>query len=168
MIKLPYFELEPYHIAGVIWVFIVGLRNILNHQIEDAFNDKKSKTNTFIQHRDINKLKLNIVRFLIPIEVLSFVLAFTFSSSLRILVIVIFIVYFMLYFFKRKKDFILSGKLSISNFYQFLHTRILNEFYERWMGLILLILTLYFTQNIGFLVVIAIHLFLFNRIIFTK
>lgn len=168
MIKLPQFAVEPYHIIGIIWVFIVGFRNILNHQIEDLDNDKKSNTITFIQNFDLNTIKLNIVRFLIPLEILSFILAFTFSSSLKILLVVIFTGYSFLYFMKRKKEIIEDNSINLNGLYKFLNDRILNEYYERWMGLLLLILSLFFTQNIGFLAVIAIHLLVFNRIIFTK
>jgi len=168
LVKQDHFIFETFHLTGIIWIFLVGFRNILKHQIEDFNFDKISTTNTLIQSINIAKIKRFTVTALIPLEILFFLLSLILADDLYLNVFMLFVIYSGLYFFKRKHELIKEQKVQLTGLFNFLNERILNEFYERWLGLIILLLALLVSGNSSFLVILFFHLLLFHRILLAR
>ncbi|CAL2102824.1 conserved membrane protein of unknown function [Tenacibaculum sp. 190130A14a] len=90
------FFLQLEYILFIFWVFMFGVRGILNHQYADLKNDIKSNTNTFVKTSS-KRGKQILQKVLLPIEVFSFisllVLTAPFSDA-----IIAFTIYLLLLF----------------------------------------------------------------------
>lgn len=125
----------------VFWLLIFGVRNILLHQLEDYINDKNTNTTTFATTFGLAHTK-RIIRYIIFFEIIYFCFLIYSLPEINIIIIIIYIIYIFLLF-------LMSSKFS----FYFLNERVLNEFYEIHLPLILLILyTLQQPKFIYFLV----------------
>jgi hypothetical protein len=168
LIKQPHLDVQLFFLPGFFWIFLFGFRNILKHQIEDVHHDKISKTNTLIQGRDIAKMKNFAIYLLIPLELIFFVFTIIAASPLYLNILGIYLTYIFLYVFKRRKELTINGKIQQSALFNFLNERILNEFYERWLGILILLIMIIASQNYFLLVLLTFHLLLFHRVILAK
>ncbi len=55
-------------VIGSLWMLMVGLRNILAHQLDDFGNDAQSGFRTFVHRFDGQKMQNFILWFILPIE----------------------------------------------------------------------------------------------------
>ncbi len=168
LIKNPLFNLEFCHITGVLWVFLTGTRNILKHQIEDFDNDQKSNTKTLLQSMNLNRVRKNVVTILIPLEISLFIITLIAINQLNIILVGIFLIYTTLYFIKRKDEIWKNSIIDINSLFYFLAERVLNEFYERWLGLLTIIIFIIYFNEINYLAILAFHVLLFHRILLAK
>lgn len=92
-----FFKFE--YVIFIIWIFLFGIRGILNHQYTDLENDKKSNTNTFVKTSSESTKKI-IQKTLLPIELITFsILLFLTVNMYSILVSILI---YLLLFFGRK------------------------------------------------------------------
>ncbi|HRH58638.1 MAG TPA: UbiA family prenyltransferase [Chitinophagales bacterium] len=122
----------------IIWLIIVGSRNIINHQIEDFDNDINTKTITFVTNYGKENSKRQVLRLLIPLELLLFFPMIYFLPNTHHVVVIFFILYILSYLVMQK----IKNKKTIfkdaDDIYIFLNQKILNEFYEIHLPLLLL------------------------------
>lgn len=162
------FELQPFYFLVLTWTFLLGFRNILKHQLDDFELDKLSKVKTFVQGKSPLLLKRTILQFIVPIEVILFA-AMLLSTNLKLIIITAtFAIYSVLYFFRRRHEILVDGKLIIPSFFNFVNERILNEFYERWLGLLVLLLMVGLMNNFQYGILLLLHCILFIRILLAK
>lgn len=138
-----------------LWLLLVGIRNIIKHQIEDFKNDTNTNTNTFVIKYGIDFSKnISIVNFFIPELILFSIILFFINFQFHF-VLIIYLFYIIFMFIKRNKN-------SDNNLYNFINQRILNEFYEIYLPIILLIYFSYF--NPFFLILLCLNVVFFNQI----
>ena len=167
---LPYVEME--HLTGFIllfagWQFLVGCRNILNHHIDDYENDMISNTTTTATIYGDAAIKNVVKRFFFPLEVLVLLgLFYVLPSPFTHLIW--FYLFYIVYTFNREVTFLkekLTDEVIIKGRYDYLSGILLNEFYEKWLPLIILVwLTM---QDAVFGILLAIHVVLFGQLILT-
>ena len=115
-------------VVYTLWLLMLGIRNILLHQIEDYKNDVNTQTNTFATKYGLSFTKKTI-QYIIAFEIIYFFLILYFLPEFGNIILVIYAIYlFALYSLHRK-----------INFY-FINERVLNVFYEIHFPFILLIL----------------------------
>lgn len=135
-----------------IWLLFVGMRNIIKHQVEDFDNDIKTKTKTFVTVYGIGYSKKINLNYLFPIEFILFI-------SLLIIIKTPYFIVLLGYLFYTTTLFIKRNKTNKIDLFQFINTRVFNEFYEIHLPIILLVTFSYFHS---FFVIILI----FNVILF--
>ncbi|MBX7226289.1 MAG: UbiA family prenyltransferase [Chitinophagales bacterium] len=153
-----------------VWLVANGIRNILLHQIEDYEHDKKAATKTWIQTIGMGRMKKYILRFLIPLEWLCFLsLPIILGFSYKWLLLP-YILYFLLYFLKKwminHYPFFRKSALENEQLFLFYNGNMLNEYYEKYLPLVLIIFFSFFDVNYLFL--LGIHLLIFLPIYFNK
>ncbi|MCP4122205.1 MAG: UbiA family prenyltransferase [Bacteroidetes bacterium] len=145
----------------IVWQFLIGCRNILNHQIDDHTNDLQSKTYTIATHHGVAIVGRLIKLVLIPLELISLLFIFYLLGIPFTYLIWAFLGY-VVYTFGREVTF-LRGKITeevvIDGRYDYLSGIMLNEFYEKWLPLLLLIYLVAGNWTFGLLLVI--HLVIF-------
>lgn len=152
-------NLKTYHfIPFVIWLICSGCRNIINHQIDDFHNDSNSNTDTLITTIGIDKSKKWVSALLIPIELISFiVLLYNIPHSYHIFFFT-YLIYFIIYvyvFYVKKEN----------TLYNLFNLKLLNEFYEIHLPVILLI---YFSlHNSFYIYILVINLIMFTPIYYS-
>lgn len=168
LVKTPTIQLAYFHFTGILWVFLTGTRNILKHQIEDYDNDKRSSTKTLMQSLNINRVQKNVVVLFIPMEIALFLITIYGFDHNYLLIIGLFLIYSALYLYKRNKDIRIKSKINIKALFNFLAERILNEFYERWLGLLLILVAIIYTKDASYLALLFFHIILFHRILLPR
>jgi 4-hydroxybenzoate polyprenyltransferase len=147
-LKLNYFFL----ILFSVWLLLVGIRNILKHQIEDCENDIHTNTNTFVT-KNGKLLSEKISYYIAKIEIIIFcVLLFLLKTPMHF-ILILYAVYVLLLLLSKELN-----KNAIALF-DFINSRILNEFYEIHLPVLLLI---YFSFVQHFFILIL----LFNIVLF--
>ena len=148
----------------VAWQALSGVRNILNHQFEDHENDRLSGTRTIATVSGARWVRRFVKRALFAPEVVVF---YALAIHLPRLgpVLVIGHVGYTLYVYVREVSFRAEeerlGTIERGR-YDFLSGVVLNEFYEKWMPLFVLV-TLS-VSRIEWLAAIAVHLLLFPSV----
>lgn len=130
------------------WLFLYGIRNILSHQISDFANDIKSDTITFVTKHTINFAKSYLFIILIPLEFIFFCMILLLLSFPFNMIFFLYISFIGLYILKKKfanKEIVIYSYLYESSYY-FYNGCISNEFYERY--LIFLIIIVQFLNNL--------------------
>lgn len=128
-----------------VWQGIVGIRNILLHQLQDAENDLHSGTHTFLTGRGrINSAERFIRICLIPLEAVALMLLFVFTlyhqQPLVSLSFLIFIAW-QLFYKKLSVDFM--------DYRNFLYTYA-DPYYNRWLPVSLLLTYLLHAAGVCF------------------
>ena len=143
-----------------VWQLLKGFRNILLHQIDDRKNDKRSGTNTFVV-RYGSILTINLInRVVLPLELIIFSVVLGYISLYLEKFYIAFVVFLIFTCFKFSlwKIFKLPQEHFKQKFLFFL-----NDFYEEWMPVIVL---LYLVKNsFGFIFLLVIHFFLFYSVL---
>ena len=140
------------------WALFKGSRNILNHQVGDRKNDKRSGLKTFVMKFRPFRVLLFIDFFILPMEILLFlVLLFVITVKIKFFYVWFFVfIAYSLIKFSFWKLVKLPYRQRLFKFIYFL-----NDFYEEWMPLIVLIYLI--SKDIRFLVLLAFHLLLFPK-----
>lgn len=122
----------------VVWLILMGIRNILNHQIEDYDNDMNSQTQTFVTAHSVHKSKTWVMHLIVPFEWLLFFLLLFFLPETRHLFLYAYILYISAYLLKERvsKNAPLFSDFNVR--YDFINKQLLNEFYEIHLPLLLL------------------------------
>jgi 4-hydroxybenzoate polyprenyltransferase len=137
-----YHQLLPLQVMlGLVLYFtVMGLRNIINHQLQDFDADEKAGTNTFVirygKQRSV-QFKNNI---LVPVEVVLMLLLFGFLPGMKMLA-ACFAVYAIYVFYREVhhiKGIVASGGEVNYSRYDFISGVLLNEYYEKWLPVIFL------------------------------
>ena len=153
-----------YTIIGILWLLLVGIRNIIYHQIEDYENDIKSETKTFVTKIGKEKVYQKIFPFLFFFEILFFTFNLYFLNVNHYFLITIYCVYFItitLLRYREKQTNFGKNNVLISKS-DFINKKVLNEFYEIHLPIISL---LYFSfQNHHFIWLLCFHLVFFSSI----
>ncbi len=142
---------------GVVFICLAlkGLRNILLHQIEDRKKDRRAGTETFVV-KNGGLYTLNLVNRILPLE-LFFTICLAISISIILppyfLSVLLFSVLTYLKFSGWKLAYLPGRQLK----FKFLY--FLNDYFEGWMPVFFLVLLS--VQNQRFLMLLALHLFLF-------
>jgi len=124
-----------------VWQLFIGVRNILNHHIDDYENDKVSGTRTTATVHGTKKIKRVIKILLIPIEItLLMVIFYKLGNPFRYGLI--FYAIYIVYTFNREVTYLREnmGEYKGPGRYDYLSGILLNEFYEKWIPIILLII----------------------------
>jgi len=141
-----------------VWAILKGLRNILLHQLQDRKNDARSGLITFVVRYGPLTTTNILNRWILPLEI----------ALITLLVVLIsffipgfWIIYILFLLFILLKIRIWSiGWISRREFRRMFHF-VLNDFYEDWMPLSVLIYLS--VKDPWFLVLLALHLVLFPR-----
>ena len=67
------FSISNLLITLASWQFVVGIRNIILHQLKDYENDQQSDTKTFVRNLGRNRSETWLKYLIIPLEVISFI-----------------------------------------------------------------------------------------------
>ena len=153
----PHFFL--YVTSLVFWQFILGVRNILMHQIEDHQKDIISGTLTFVTQYGKEKSDKLLKRVFLPLELISFiffalvvnkVIPFFIMSYLIFLVIITFRIKV---FWKESIPGSLKKRLSF----------FVDDFYLEWIPLLILVGLISYDSS--FIWLFIIHIFLFKNVV---
>jgi len=142
-------------IIGICWLFIIGIRNILIHQIDDFENDKNTDTQTFATNYGKRKTMQIVYKTIFPIEILLFITLLYILPKNGTFIIILYIIYTIAIYLINKEQF-------RKNFAHYINQRILNEFYEIYLPALLLLIY-YFSGNYSLYIPIF-HLLLFAPI----
>lgn len=135
------------------WQFILGVRNIILHQLKDYDNDINSNTKTFVTNYGIEKSVLLVKKILLPFELISFLLFCSFLSFKFHLFAFLVITYWIYKIFNERKN---TPSFNYKDFaYKFL-----DDLYLQWLPLVALILLC--IQYIAFTPIALLHLILFR------
>ena len=137
------------------WLLLVGIRNIIKHQVEDFDNDKNTKTKTFVTIYGIEYSKKISLKYLFPIEFILFTSLLITIKTPYFIALLGYILYTTILFIKRNKT------TEIDSFY-FINTRIFNEFYEIHLPIILLVCFCF--SNAIFIFILGFNLLIFSPI----
>lgn len=94
--------LQNEYVVFLLWLFIFGIRGIINHQYEDLENDIKSNTNTFIKTSSEKNRRI-LQKTIFIIEIISFTLLLALTVPFYIIAIGVLI--YLLILFGRKMLF---------------------------------------------------------------
>ena len=145
-------------VALIIWGLAFGIRGIFIHQIADLDNDIVTGTKTFVVKTGPDKLVPVLKYALIPLEFISFMAVFLLNGSSYAWIALVFLAYilykFLLWKVVWKFDFSQNYGLNAYNSF-------FSNFYEQWLGPLLLI-PLVLKEPL-FLIVLGLHLFLFQE-----
>ena len=143
-----------------LWQFIKGVRNILLHQIDDIKNDKRSSITTFVvKYRPIATINL-INRVILPLELMVFTIILGYMSLYLKYFYVTFIIFLVFTCFKFSMWKVFSIPLRHFKL-KFLY--FINDFYEEWMPVIVLLYLAVISPVYSVLVVM--HFLFFSAII---
>ena len=154
-VTLHLFILIPF----LLWLALSGCRNILNHQIEDYANDKNTNTNTFATLYEIPTVQKWVLYGIAPFELIAFVALLCHLPKFHFLLCSIYLLFMLIYlavFYKKSNRTLFRNK---NEFYSFLNQKLLNEFYE--IHLPVLLLAFFSFYNPFFIWILALNLVLF-------
>lgn len=136
----------------ISWLLLVGIRNILVHQIYDYHHDIATSNNTYVVNKGIEPVAKFYLQIGFSIEILFFLyLIYNIPNTHHYLLVIYLIYLFIL--------MIINKSIVRDDIFGFIHKRVLNEFYEIFLPLLL---TVFFTlKNLKFLPVLV-----FNTVIF--
>ncbi len=157
IIRQPLSSLVGYMAGLVTWQLLWGIRNILQHQLEDLENDIAAGVKTYAQSANPNKLRHTITHRLLPAELLAFAL-FLVPVTLQVLHtngLILFIAlaifqYAALYFAKQLPSSTPEKA-----------TRFATLLYLVWLPFTLLLTAV--IRDAQYLVLLALHLLLFGQ-----
>ena len=137
----------------LFWVFLFGIRGILNHQYTDLENDKKSNTNTFV--RTSSRLTKKILqKIVLSLEIIFFILLLI--STVPLNLISFSLLLYLLVLFGRKmlyNNAIVYFNIRIDRAF----TIFLFEFYSIFFPL-LLIIQIYTINQTAFWGILILHI----------
>lgn len=134
------------------WQFVLGLRNILFHQIQDFENDRMTNTQTYVTKMGINKSE-SIVKIVLCFELVSFMMFIGFCSCINLVVGLCVLLFWSFSYFNQKNK--LEGS------YRLLAYKLLDDLYIQWFPIF--ILSILSVKAIAFVFVFVLHLVLFKN-----
>jgi 4-hydroxybenzoate polyprenyltransferase len=144
----------------VVWVTAIGVRNIIMHQLADFEADERAGVKTFASGLGKDKT----IRFknllLVPLELIFLLLTLSSLPGLRMLAY-LFPIYMLYVFYReshRLKRVLREGGNVEQNRHDFFSDVVLNEFYEKWLPVILLLTQI---KNPVFWLLLLAHVLLF-------
>lgn len=140
--------------ALVAWQFILGIRNILLHQIADYANDLVSQTRTFATRFGIDRTEQWLVRFIIPTEII--LLLIFFASLYNYAKWLCFCYLFFASYY------VIRHGLKLMNYRNFCY-QLLDDFYMDWWPLFVLVALA--VNDIRFVLLLIVHVLLFRNFI---
>lgn len=147
------------------WQFFMGCRNILNHHIDDYVSDVRSDTTTSATIFGVAPIKRVVKLVFIPLELIAFIVLLT---TLNLQWGIVAFAAYAIYTFNREVTF-LRGKIEkeviTEGRYDYLSGILLNEWYEKWIPVILLV-AISLINPWGWFVLV-IHLALFAKLTLT-
>lgn len=146
------------------WLLFSGCRNILNHQIEDYANDLNTKTKTFVVTNGIPITQNSIMYFFAPIEFILFFTVLLLLPPFNIILCTIYLLfaisYLIVFYLKSNQTLFIDRK----QLFQFINQKLLNEFYEIHLPILLLIL--FSIKNKDFIWILFLNILLFFPIFY--
>ena len=143
------------------WQFVLGIRNILLHQLGDFEKDLKTGTQTQVTNAGKAKTEMLLGKVIMPLELILFA-AFGLIISFTIPYFGLFYLFFLFQvWFKRK---ILWGQILPENLRQRLYIY-LDDFYQEWIPIFILLALTW--ENVWFGLLLAVHILLFRNAIKT-
>jgi hypothetical protein len=139
--------------ALIFWQFVLGLRNILLHQLYDYEDDIQSNTKTFVTINGIEKSIFLIKKILLPFELVLFLLFCLFLSIKFQLFAFLIIAYWIYKALKEKKN------IQLFSYRDFAY-KFLDDLYLQWLPLTPLILLC--IQSTQFISIAILHIILFR------
>lgn len=138
-----------------ILLTLKGLRNIIQHQLEDRKKDKQSGQNTFVLQIGPVRAAYLISFILLPLELLSL--------SFLLIQLNLYLFLFFLFFLYTYARRIWSWKYTRSKSIRFIFRLwfVLNDFYEASFPLIVLLFLI--TLHWGYIFLLLLHLLLFSK-----
>jgi 4-hydroxybenzoate polyprenyltransferase len=146
----------------VAWLFLSGVRNIINHHIDDFANDTLSGTRTSAVAAGKIKMK-RIMNYLIsPLEIIAFLTLLILLWAQLPFICIAYPLY-MAWVFNRELIFVKANKhiwtREEQESYNFMGGVVLNEFYEKWFPLICLLF--FIAGNLALWPLLIVHTVLF-------
>lgn len=136
-------------------LYIKGFRNILEHQINDRKNDRKSHTRTFVLILGVLPAARWLSYVLIPLELLMIGFFLLFWKVGMLLLYLLFLLIYI-FLFWRWGVFRLPRRS-----WNFKFWFVANDFYESWLPISILLLAS--LQQLSYAIILIIHLFLFPK-----
>ncbi len=137
----------------VAWQFILGLRNIVFHQLKDFENDSHSNTKTFVILYGFKKSETLCKAILIPIEAVCFFIFIFYVSSGSPALALLILLFWIITFYKTHKN------IHQINYRNFAYT-FLDDLYIKWVPVFVLCILCF--SNVHFCYLLVLH-FLFFR-----
>lgn len=134
------------------WQFVLGLRNILFHQIQDFENDRMTNTQTYVTKMGINKSE-SIVKIVLCFELVFFMMFIVFCSYINLFVGLSALLFWSFSYFKQK-DRQERG-------YRLLAYKLLDDLYIQWFPIF--ILSILSVKSIALVFVFILHVVLFKN-----
>lgn len=130
-----------------IWQAVVGIRNILLHQIQDAEYDRQSGTRTFLFNADrIRSVESFLQSYLIPAEAIALAILFAFTLyHQQPLVVLLFLAFIVWQWFYKKL------RVQTINYRKFLYTYA-DPYYGVWLPVSLLFTYLLHAAGVYFFI----------------
>lgn len=153
VVSKTYFNYINFIIILCLWQFLLGIRNILFHQLKDYNNDISSNTNTFVTYYGNEKSEILLKRILLPLEFILFLLFCIYISIQFNLFICLVIAYWLYKAIKERKQ------IRIFN-YRDLAYKFFDDLYLQWLPLVVIILLC--IKSYVFIPIAILHFVLFR------
>ena len=137
-----------------LWQFVLGIRNILFHQLKDHSKDLESGTNTFVTDIGLDRIHTLLKKILLPLETILFIAFAIFITRYLYFFIPVILVYWIFMLFQQRKN----GKVFGFREYAYLY---LDDLYIKWIPLIVLVGLV--INSINFLPVLILHVLIFRN-----
>ncbi|MEZ4931481.1 MAG: UbiA family prenyltransferase [Saprospiraceae bacterium] len=157
MVNKVSFDIRNLLIALIVWQFILGIRNIMLHQLKDFENDQQSGTQTFVRKIGLDKAEWWFKHLIVPLEFSSFLFFVVLTNEYVPFFIVAYLLYIPFVFFrvwflwKRSMPKNIEGILNL----------FLDNFYVGWIPL--LVLGFLSFHSPMFLMLGIVHILLFKN-----
>ena len=148
-----------------VWTFLLGLRHIITHQLEDVTNDQIAGVNTYVIFRGWQSSFLFLSNFLLPLEMGAFLL-FLLAMGIQLWIIPVGFILFAAWVLFKQSYMGIWGEgnpmrlPSIDKLF-LLNTSIMSRFQTHWLPL--LILATIIPRSPIYLVLAILHLMLFEN-----
>ncbi len=147
---------ENYEQVGIIfltWSFLAGCRGILFHQIQDAKNDAAANVNTFVLKYGLSRTT-NYLKIITLVEGICFLYLLANYSLVLLACFCIYVLWraFQIRFMwsERFNPIYEKNRITFVRIYGYLY---LNDFYEKWLGVILLIMMSFYEPTMLFILI---------------
>ena len=143
----------PFIVLLGTWQLMLGVRNILFHQLKDFDNDINSKTYTFVTQYGFYRTETFIKKIILPLEIVFFIIFVVYVSFYYPL---FFLFLFMYWVYK-----LYSEKHNLKNFnYRDFSYKFLDDLYIQWVPLCVLILLC--INSAMYIPILVLHVLLFR------
>jgi hypothetical protein len=146
-------DIVYFTITLIAWQFILGIRNIIFHQLKDYENDINSNTKTFVTNYGVKKSTFLIKKMLLPFEFILFTVFCLILSYKFYLFACLILIYWM---FKALSEM----RKMLTFVYRDLAYKFLDDLYLQWLPLVVLFLLC--QKSTVYLPVALLHLILFR------